>query len=69
MAHLNANYITLLDIAKRQKSDKSIADVVEILAAINDDEHRTVARETLRRTLAKAVPMRVRLSGEKYSHA
>ena len=32
MAALNSNYITLADIAKRQNEDKSIADIVEILA-------------------------------------
>lgn len=32
MAALNSNYITLADIAKRQNTDKTIADMVEILA-------------------------------------
>lgn len=32
MAALSSNYITLADVAKRQNSDKSIADMVEILS-------------------------------------
>lgn len=44
------------------------ATLTEILTAINDDEHRSVARETLRRTLSRVIPLRVRLSGEKYAH-
>lgn len=32
MAALNSSYITLADVAKRQNDDKSIADIVEILA-------------------------------------
>lgn len=35
MAALSSSYITLADVAKRQNSDKSIADIVEILAQMS----------------------------------
>lgn len=35
MAALSSNYITLADVAKRQNSDKSIADLVEILSQMS----------------------------------
>lgn len=41
----------------------------DILAAINDGEHKAVARETLRRTLAKAIPQQVRVRSDRYSRA
>lgn len=43
--------------------------LAEILTAINDGEHKEVVRATLRRTLDRAVPMRVRIDGERYSRA
>lgn len=42
------------------------AMLAEILTAINDDEHKPVARESLRRTLAKAIPFQVRVESDRY---
>lgn len=60
---------TVLQRALDALDDSPGLTLTEILAAINDDEHKTVARETLRRTIAKAMPARIRLDGEKYSRA
>lgn len=46
------------------------ATLADLLAAINDEEHKPVTRDTLLRTLRrgmKTVPMTVRFDGEKYS--
>lgn len=45
------------------------ATIPELLTLINDGEHKNVSRETLRRTLSRAIPQRVRLSGEIYTNA
>lgn len=42
-------------------------DLDAILRGINDGDHQTVERESLRRTLSRAVPARLRLTGTRYS--
>lgn len=44
-------------------------DIAALLVAINDGEHKAVQRETLRRTLSRSVPERLRMIGDRYSVA
>lgn len=41
--------------------------LADLLAELNDDEHKEVTKDTLLRTLRRAIPDRIRLSGEEYS--
>ena len=43
------------------------ASLSDILSAMNDGDHRPVSRETLRRTLVRAIPFQVRLKADLYS--
>jgi hypothetical protein len=45
------------------------ATLAELQTALNDGDHKQVSRETLRRTLVRAMPMTVRFDGERYSRA
>lgn len=45
------------------------ATIGEVLTAINDDEHKAVTRDSLARTLRRAIPGRVRLNDGRYSRA
>ena len=49
--------------------DVAGASLGDLLTAVNDGEHKTVTRDTLRRTLSKATPMQVRSVGDRYFHA
>jgi hypothetical protein len=60
--------MTILSRALDAMGDSG-ATLGELLAAINDGEHKEVARDNLRRTLTKAIPARVRLDGERFCRA